>query len=378
MASSSLSSQWKEMIKKAPEVYGITETEWKMIGNFESDTETNLPVQMLLLASLAYLDGNDWRIENWQDIGFKDSELKEYHFVERDRYQCFLMEFKSGTTHTLVISFRGTELPSPQPPLFHLAPTFPFFENTPMKSAFRSFQEFLKDWKTNIAFDFVPAAVGGRVHRGFSTGVEELWNGSGTTQNIKHYLDQFVASDLEKRIFITGHSQGAGMATIATSKLIVDSVFQRCALYLHAFAPPFVGDVKFVDNMNARATSHAGGCNLYRYTNREDPVPFLPPIKDFHPGPGTHFHLSGSFVKVSAPNERDAFFETRPYLTDDPSMILTNIQFQMLMVSRLIYHFPAGPRLLNSRPGYLDPLLNPSNYAKLLNKKFKKLFKPNE
>lgn len=76
----------------------------------------------------------------------------------------------------------------------------------------------------------------------------------------------------KKQIFITGHSLGGALATLATShiiKLIADHKISANSPILYTFASPRVGDLNFASNF-----SDLKEC--YRIANSEDIVPKIP------------------------------------------------------------------------------------------------------
>lgn len=79
--------------------------------------------------------------------------------------------------------------------------------------AFRGTNE-LADWLDNINA-FSTKALFGEFHRGFYNSVEDLW------LDIQAQIKQAQA-DKKRPIFLTGHSLGGAMATVAAAKLVHD------------------------------------------------------------------------------------------------------------------------------------------------------------
>ncbi len=76
----------------------------------------------------------------------------------------------------------------------------------------------------------------------------------------------------KQRIFITGHSLGGALATLATShiiKLISDNKISAKLPILYTFASPRVGDSVFASNFSKLE-------ECYRIANSEDIVPNIP------------------------------------------------------------------------------------------------------
>jgi len=126
------------------------------------------------------------------------------------------------------------------------------------------------------------AEASGWVHDGFQNEVLDIWNDVMSAMQ-KHVFD----SDVEK-FFITGHSLGAAMATIAASKL-QDECHIDC---LYTYGSPRAGNRKFVENCTF---SH------YRYVNNNDIVTRVPPALLFycHHGELMYFNRYGVLVKYN-------------------------------------------------------------------------------
>lgn len=74
----------------------------------------------------------------------------------------------------------------------------------------------------------------------------------------------------EKPLFITGHSLGGSLATLAAIDLAYNSAFTSPIVY--TFGTPRVGDPKFVSTYNAAIATH------WRFQNEFDIVPHLPTL----------------------------------------------------------------------------------------------------
>ena len=99
----------------------------------------------------------------------------------------------------------------------------------------------------------VPANKMGRVHGGFNAALDHVWD------DMHKYIS---ANSKGKLIFYGGHSLGAGLVTIAASRLD--------GTVLYTFASPRIGNTKFALYMNMRIIH-------YRYVNAGDPVAAMPP-----------------------------------------------------------------------------------------------------
>jgi triacylglycerol lipase len=111
-----------------------------------------------------------------------------------------------------------------------------------------------------------PSESGGRVHQGFKGELDKLWN------SIVEELDKE-----NKTLYITGHSLGAAMATVATSRL------QHKTATLVTFGSPRVGNKEFVDTL---LTAH------YRVQNNNDDVTKVPLLLMGYRHHGTNVYLN--------------------------------------------------------------------------------------
>lgn len=130
--------------------------------------------------------------------------------------------------------------------------------------AFRGTQQ-IKDWMTNLdaATEDVPSrdpkssAVLGKVHKGFNQ----------SFKSVEAQIHDLLKDDRGLPLYITGHSLGGALATLATWYL----PGQKLAA-CYTFGAPRVGDTGL---MNRYRTP------VYRIVNGADPVPFVPPSGTF-------------------------------------------------------------------------------------------------
>jgi len=168
---------------------------------------------MAKMAETAYLDGPEAQ-PRYKSMGFH-----QHLFIDIDGAQCHVV----SNQDMFVLCFRGTE-PS---------------EFSDIKADLNA----LPDRANNGS---------GWVHNGFQTEVDKIWN------EIVRVLDTAKG----KKFYITGHSLGGAMATIATSRL----ADQVDALY--TYGSPRVGTRKFV-----KSFLHVPH---YRHVNNNDIVPKVP------------------------------------------------------------------------------------------------------
>ena len=175
--------------------------------------------KMARLAEFAYLDGKEAK-PKMKALGYTG-----HKFFENDGAQCHAVWNKEE----YVLAFRGTEPDEISDVLADL-----------------------KAWPAG-------AMTHGKVHTGFKDEVDKLWD-----DLVAHYeKHQRIAGKGYRRFMITGHSLGAAMATIATSRFEeFTNVYQ-----LTTFGSPRVGTRSFVRNVS---TLH------YRFVNNNDIVCRVP------------------------------------------------------------------------------------------------------
>ena len=170
---------------------------------------------MAKCAQIAYMDGKEAK------AAYKKVGYTSHKFIENDGAQVHIVSNKDE----VVLCFRGTE-----PAEF-------------------------SDIKADLNALPDKAANGhGLVHNGFQTEIEKIWDEIRTAM-AKMKLDG-------KEFYITGHSLGGAMATIAASRLpdVCDA--------LYTYGSPRAGTRKFVKSFNH--IPH------YRHVNNNDIVPKVP------------------------------------------------------------------------------------------------------
>src|SRR4030095_13472816 len=104
--------------------------------------------------------------------------------------------------------------------------------------AFRGTQS-LKDWMTDVDVNLVNGP-GGKVHDGFLCAVNTIW------RPLTKLMD---ATSARRQLWITGHSLGGALATLATAKLRLEKAQPVSGLY--TFGSPRVGNDEFARNFDA-------------------------------------------------------------------------------------------------------------------------------
>lgn len=132
--------------------------------------------------------------------------------------QCFVAHHE----HFIVVAFRGTEPGSP------------------------------KDLVTDLRFDLVESGQGGKVHRGFREGLDDIW------EPLSMYLQTIRQSD--QTVWMTGHSLGGALATLAADRF-------GNVRGLYTYGCPRVGDREFGKDFDIAT---------YRFINNNDIIPHIP------------------------------------------------------------------------------------------------------
>jgi triacylglycerol lipase len=117
----------------------------------------------------------------------------------------------------------------------------------------------MEDIKADLDAKTVLCESGGKIHKGFNEAFGQLHI------DIQNYLNNNLNED--KPLFITGHSLGGALATIATKKLNFKYGIAAC----YTFGSPRVADEMWVKNIKTP---------IYRLVNSADPVTMLPPGAD--------------------------------------------------------------------------------------------------
>jgi triacylglycerol lipase len=124
-----------------------------------------------------------------------------------------------------------------------------------------------------IAFD--ASGDFGKVHKGFKSALDSVWG------QVEPRL--IAAAQAQKPIFITGHSLGAAIATLAAAKLVMLDRYASVRPFLHGLytlGSPRVGMDEFLAKFHA---AYAAGTHfpIVRMRNEQDIVTRVPPATGF-------------------------------------------------------------------------------------------------
>ena len=194
--------------------------------------------QLLVFAHIANITYSDPKAAK---IKFKTLGYNIVEFFDIDNAQAYLLKGSDGVH---VLSFRGTEVSEPS--------------------------DILADLKAGKNIE----AVGGKIHVGFKGEINKLWPA----------IEKSVANI--DSLYVTGHSLGAAMATIAAGRM------QSKVLALVTFGSPRVGNKEYV---NSLTVSH------YRVQNNCDDVTKVPFLLMGFAHHGTHIYMDyhGEFKNLT-------------------------------------------------------------------------------
>jgi len=182
------------------------------------------------ISTLVYAD------EDFVRTRFSQAGLPEVRFFDKQSTQCYV----AHNDQLAIVAFRGSEIWKKQE-------TF-------------DLSKVVADFKADVDIRLADWPPGGKVHRGFKDALEEVWS------DLFPYITQLDRKGC--KIWITGHSLGAALATLCASRY--DNV-----LGVYTFGSPRVGNDVFKEKLDV---------NIYRIVNNDDIVARVPP-------PGTYVHV---------------------------------------------------------------------------------------
>ena len=137
------------------------------------------------------------------------------------------------------------------------------------------------DIRSDIDLKLVTCHSGhGQVHAGFKRSVDRIW------PDIVSFL-----KDKPQKVWCTGHSLGAAMATLITARLYNDVILPDPVLF--TYGSPRVGDQTYVNYLNALSVTH------YRWVNNADIVTRNPLLPYVHHGELFYFNHHGILSKMT-------------------------------------------------------------------------------
>ncbi len=203
---------------------------------------------------------------------FEKAGFSDVRFFSGRSTQCFTARKGNFT----VVAFRGTEVRS--------------------EGQWYDILNIINDLRTDFSLwmDEIPA--GGKVHHGFNEALDEVWEKEG----LRAYLDALRAEG--SKIWLTGHSLGAALATVAASRY---PYIQG----LYTFGSPKVGDEEFRNRFPVTA---------YRFVHHNDVVTELPPFPPYvHVGKLKYIDAQGEIhEEIPQTDENSELLGSLPSLRD--------------------------------------------------------------
>ncbi len=170
----------------------------------------------------------------------------------------------------------------------------------------------IRDIKSDLDAKIIDCDSGGKIHRGFSKAFSEVHF------EIQKYLDNELKDD--KEIFITGHSLGGALATVASKKLKNKNI-PAC----YTFGSPRVGDEDWMSNFKTP---------MYRLVNSADPVTIMPLGADIVNG--TSFIIKFLPV-IGKPIQKFLLNNYAGYYHGGDMRFLTNVKNSNYKNTKLLY-----------------------------------------
>lgn len=135
----------------------------------------------------------------------------------------------------------------------------------------------LRDWYTNLRVATESWPAGGAVHTGFAAALRQVW---------PQVCDALTSLSLPT--FVTGHSLGGALATLAATRA------EFAAAY--SFGAPRVGDAAFWQSLR---------CPMHRVVNDRDVVPTLPPSSLGYQHGGNLHHIAAPGTVLCNPSNEE-------------------------------------------------------------------------
>jgi len=195
-------------------------------------------------STLVYAD------EAYVNQQFSNAGLKRIKFFNRSGTQCFI----ASNSRFAIVAFRGSEI-------------------WKRKERFEP-DQMIADFKTNIDIRLSDWIRGGRVHNGFKLALDGVWEE--ILPEIKNLEDQGI------KIWVTGHSLGAALATLAADRL-------QDVQGLYTYGSPRVGDQGFQESFRPRAFRVVNGNDIVASVPAKNPYRHVGAVKLIDSKGGIHY-----------------------------------------------------------------------------------------
>ena len=186
--------------------------------------------------------------ESFSRPRFENAGFNQVHFFNQVGTQAYLL----AADDFAVLAFRGTE--------------------SNFQEGIDAFTQFAADLRTDLDVRWIDHQDGGRIHKGFFDALDDVW------PDILPRIKELGSRPL----WITGHSLGAALGTLAGRRLKNDRFDTIRAVY--TFGSPRVGDEKFARLYNLP---------IFRFINHNDIVTKVPPWPYKHIGESVHINGKG-------------------------------------------------------------------------------------
>lgn len=137
--------------------------------------------------------------------------------------------------------------------------------------AFRGTEKKVRDFLADARLKLVDGPVG-KVHKGFRSGLDEVWDNKENNQHMPQFIKQ--CQDNNQSIWFCGHSLGAALTTLAAAKYVLssDSSDTEAVKGIYTIGQPRVGNREFAKGFNSVLAE-----KCFRIVNNNDTVPQIPP-----------------------------------------------------------------------------------------------------
>jgi len=235
--------------------------------SFEPDNRELSKANMAYLgycAEAVYASPEESKVK-LEKLGFKINDLEHFIDFPETNTQCIIV----GDEEKVIIAFRGTEN--------------------------------LDDWKTNVNLAKAAWKVG-MVHSGFWRSIDSVW------PTVTARLNSLRTNN--QPIWITGHSLGGALATLACG-ILDDELPEESIAGVYTFGQPRVGDLLFAQTVDKRVKKR-----FFRVVNNNDIVTRIPSIKYQHVGNQLYFDARGNLhenVIISFLNPKAIWYRLQGY-----------------------------------------------------------------
>ena len=185
-------------------------------------------------------------------LAFRPDSISAHQSPGREGIDAYLY---GETEQAAILAFRGT---------------LPLQANGPPR-------QILGDWLNNTStalVDGLPIGIPGKIHAGYAESLANLWDSPGGLAGLLERMACAHAKGLP--LLVTGHSKGGALAVLAALKLANLGAAELMPASVVSFGAPRAGNPSF-----AAAYEAALGGRTWRFENRDDLVPHLPPSRTF-------------------------------------------------------------------------------------------------